>query len=111
MFIGILIQVDLGGQALQHGRFDRARANRIDINIVLRHLHGQSLGKSDDTVFGSRIMYRQSQASQTGHGRNIDDLAILLLDHLWYGIFAAKKRPFEAHVQYFIPGSFGQLID
>jgi len=67
------------------------------------------MGEVMNSAFGSAIGYGSCSPFPPPDGTDVNDLTILLLDHMWKHILTAKKRPLEIDLHKLVPLLFPNL--
>ena len=63
-----------------------------DLDVAWRQLFGQRFGQSVHAGFGCRVGSFTGSADSSPHGGNVDDLSLLLGNHVADGAAAAVKN-------------------
>ena len=79
------------GQHLRHLCLNKSRRYRVHGDAPAGHFSGKGFCQSDHTGLGRTVIGLPRIAEHTGNGRNIDDSAASLFDHLaGYMLHAVK---------------------
>src|ERR1051325_1278613 len=100
---------DLGGpgvigvMAADSGCFDSPWRNGVDVEAVLNVLERQRFGKCGNTGFSRSITRPRGIPGKTIDGRNIDNLAVALLEHGGQHGLGTEKDGLQVHIDHSIP--------
>ena len=94
-----------------HDRIDAARGDAVDRNAGWRELFCERLREGDDAALGGRVGRLAGGPDPAPHGRYIDDVARLLLQHAGDDRPACEKDRREIDIKNPVPVTVGEILD
>src|SRR5215204_3113449 len=104
------IHTEAGSGLAGHLRLYKAGGHGVHSDPVAAQLYGKRLGEALDAGLGRRVVGLATVAERAQRG-DVDDPAVVPLDHVFLGGPGAKERTAEMHVQHGAPVLVRHLVE